>query len=258
MDMQLQDKVFVITGGTDGLGLATAERLVRQGARVAICGRDRVRLDRALSTLSQAGGDIIGQQADVTDPDSLAGLFDAVERKWRRLDGLVNGAGYHTGGGFAQTTDEQWQRDFELKLLAAIRGCRHAVRLMGENGGSIVNTLSIWARTPGKGSMPSSVFRAAGLALTKGLSNDYAHAGIRVNAILVGSVESNQWVRRAAGAGMDYEEFAEKEVARLGIPMGRVGTSREFADVATFLLSPVSGYVTGAAIPVDGGLSPFI
>lgn len=252
--MELKDKVVIITGGSDGLGLATAERLVEHGAKVAICGRSTERLDAALERLRGLGGDVHGRSVDVTDPDAIGALFSDVEAKWGRLDGLINGAGHHTGGGFANTSDAEWQYDFELKLLAAVRGSRHAIRLMEKSGGSIVNVLSIWARTPDKGSMPSSVFRAGGLALTKGIANDYAHLGIRSNAILVGFVESNQWVRGAAAKGQSVDEFADEMVARLGIPLGRVGLAREFADLACYLLSPTSGYITGAAIPVDGGL----
>lgn len=253
--MQLENRVVMITGGTEGLGLATAERLVEHGAHVAICGRDKSRLDRAVSRLSGRGPDVLGLQVDVTDASSLAGFFNAVEQKWGRLDGLINGAGHHTGSGFEGVTDEQWQQDFELKLLAAVRGSRHAIALMAGRGGCIVNTLSIWARTPEKGSMPSSVFRAAGLALTKGLANDYADKGIRANAILVGFVDSNQWGRAAETAGLGREEYMNSVIARMNIPLGRIGASREFADLACFLLSPTSGYITGAAVPLDGGLS---
>lgn len=252
--MELNDKVVIITGGSDGLGLATAERLADHGAKVAICGRSPDRLAAAVARLEARGGTVHGRAVDVKDPDALAALFADVEGKWGRLDGLINGAGHHTGGGFGNTSDAEWQHDFELKLLAAVRGSRHAIRMMEKTGGSIVNVLSIWARTPDKGSMPSSVFRAGGLALTKGVANDYAHLGIRSNAILVGFVESNQWVRGAAKNEQSVEDFAGDMVARLGIPLGRMGRAREFADLACYLLSPTSGYITGAAIPVDGGL----
>ena len=252
--MELENKVIAITGGSDGLGLAAAERLVEYGARVAICGRSTDRLDKAAELLEGKGGEVIAVSTDVRDAASLENFFVQIGRKWDRLDGLVNGAGYHTGGGFEGTTDAQWQEDFELKLLAKVRGSRHAIAMMGEGGGCILNTLSIWARTPSKGSMPSSVYRAAGLALTKGLANDYAHRQIRVNAILVGFVESNQWVRGAEQTNQSYDQYVKGMVDKLDIPLGRIGTAREYADLACYLLSPAAGYITGAAVPLDGGI----
>lgn len=257
MEMSLRDRVVLVTGGSDGLGLATAHGLVAGGARVAVCGRDGGRLDRAVAELEGAGGQVLGCRADVTNSAQLSSVFKQVGEEWGRLDGLVNGAGRHTGQPFAETTDEEWQADFELKLLAAIRGCRSALELMGTDGGSIVNVLSIFARTPGAGSMPSSVFRAAGLALTKALSHELAPS-IRVNAILVGFMESGQTERGAAAQGVPVPEYSRAMVQKLGIPLGRQGTAREFADLACYLLSPSSAYVTGAAIPIDGGLSPAI
>jgi 3-oxoacyl-[acyl-carrier protein] reductase len=256
--MDVSGKVFAITGGSDGLGLAAAERLLANGGRVAICGRDAARLDRALARLGGTGAEVIGVPTDVTDPDSLAAFFDRIGQTWDRLDGLINGAGYHTGSGFEHTSDAEWQLDFELKLMAAVRGARHAIAMFGTEGGCILNTLSIWARTPKKGSMPSSVFRAAGLALTKGLANDYADRNIRVNAILVGFIESDQWVRSAARAQVDYEDHLRRMAEDAGIPLGRVGAARDFGALAAFLMSPAASYITGTAIPLDGGLSPAI
>jgi NAD(P)-dependent dehydrogenase (short-subunit alcohol dehydrogenase family) len=195
----------------------------------------------------------------VTDGSALSGLIDEVEKTWGGLTGLVNSAGVHTGGTFMTTTDEQWQADFELKLLAAIRGIRLAAPVLERSGGgSIVNVLSIFAKFQPEGSMPSSVFRAAGLALTNGAAKELAPAGIRINGILIGYAHSDQWVRAAAEQGITTEEFEAQTVADLGIPMRRGGTAEEAAEAIAFFLSPRSSYLTGTCLNVDGGLSPVI
>ncbi|WP_068397876.1 SDR family NAD(P)-dependent oxidoreductase [Kribbia dieselivorans] len=255
----------LITGGSAGLGLATAEHLITRGARVAICGRDAGRLESAAHTLEAAakstgyGGAVLTQALDVTDGPALTALFDRIGHEWDGLDGLVNSAGVHTGGSFLSVTDEQWQADFELKLLAAIRGTRLAVPLMERaGGGSVVNVLSVYARFQTVGSMPSSVFRAAGLAMTNGASKELAAHGVRVNAILIGFVRSDQWVRQAAAKGIDEEDFENAMVKRLAVPMNRPGTSEEAAEAIAFFLSSRSSYLTGTSLNVDGGWSPAI
>lgn len=259
MDFELAEQVVLITGGSDGLGRALADLLTTEGASVAICGRSQERLDETANSLSANPGEILPMRADVTKPEDMQALYDAVEKRWGRLSGLVNNAGIHTGKPFKDAEDDYWQADFELKLLAAIRGSRMALPLFARNGGgSIVNALSIYAKFQPARSMPSSVYRSAGLAMTNGMSKEVAADGVRVNAILTGFIESGQWVRGAAEAGLSVEEFIEKRVKALGIPMNRAGRAQEFADVAAFLLSPRSSYVTGTAINVDGGLSPVI
>lgn len=257
MDIKLNDHVVLITGGSDGLGLALADLLTAEGASVAICGRSQERLDAAAQRLGANPGELLAVRADVTQPEDMQALYDAVDKRWGRLSGLINNAGAHTGKPFAAADDDYWQADFELKLLAAIRGSRMALPLFARNGGgSIVNVLSIYAKFQPVRSMPSSVYRSAGLALTNGMSKELAADGVRVNAILIGFVESGQWVRGAEHAGTSEEEFLDKRVKALGVPMKRAGRAEEFADVAAFLLSDRSSYVTGSAINVDGGLSP--
>jgi NAD(P)-dependent dehydrogenase (short-subunit alcohol dehydrogenase family) len=124
--------------------------------------------------------------------------------------------------------------------------------------GAIVNVLAIMARTPGANSTPTTASRAAGLALTKAMSNEVGPLGVRVNAILIGLIESGQWVRKAAEAGITVEEFMTNMAKGSKIPLGRMGRAEEFADLASFLLSPRASYITGVGINIDGGLSPVI
>ncbi|MGW0039759.1 SDR family oxidoreductase [Gordonia sp. NPDC003376] len=249
----------LITGGSAGVGLATADLLASRGAAVAICGRDPDRLDDAVRQLGTHGTTVLGHAVDVTDPEALSGWIRGVDEAWGGITGLVNNAGVHTGGRFMTTTDEQWQADFELKLLAAIRAIRLAAPLIGRaGGGSIVNVLSIFARFQPEGSMPSSVFRAAGLAMTNGAAKELASTSVRVNGVLIGFADSDQWVRSAQSQGISVAEHERRMVAELGIPMGRSGTSSEVAEAIGYFLSPRSSYLTGTAVNVDGGLSPVI
>jgi NAD(P)-dependent dehydrogenase (short-subunit alcohol dehydrogenase family) len=255
MDLHLNGKVVLITGGTDGLGAALANRLVEEGARVAVCGRDPGRLAATEQRLRDAGGDALVVQADVTRPADLERFVAAAVDRWGRLDGLVNNAGRSSAGPVDQVSDEDWIADLNLKVLGAVRGTRLAVpHLVAAGGGAIVNVLAVSARTPGASSLPTAASRAAGLAITKAASKDLGRHGIRVNAVLIGIVASGQSRRRAAAAGQSEDELY-RQIAQ-NIPLGRVGRPGEFADLAAYLLSDRSSYVTGSAINLDGGTSP--
>ena len=259
MDLHLQGKVVVITGGTDGLGAALADRLVQEGARVAVCGRDPGRLAAAEQALRDARGDGIAIEADVARAADLERFVDAAVARWGRIDGLVNNAGKSAAGPIEQVSDDEWAADFNLKVLAAARCTRLALpHMIAAGGGAIVNVLNIGAKAPGAGSLPTTASRAAGLAITKAASKDLGGHGIRVNAILVGLVESGQWRRRAEAAGQSEERLYRQMAENADIPLGRVGRSGEFADLAAYLLSDRSSYVTGSAVNLDGGSSPVL
>jgi NAD(P)-dependent dehydrogenase (short-subunit alcohol dehydrogenase family) len=257
MDLELGGKVVIVTGGSDGLGAATARALVREGARVAICARQPERLEAAALSLREAGGEVLAHPADVTHSEQLEGFVAAVLKRWGRIDGLVNNAGSSAAREFVTITDGAWHRDLDLKLYAAIRTSRLTFDSLVRSGsGAVVNVLNTYAKAPGAGTAPTSVSRAAGLALTKVLSREWGPQGIRVNAVLVGAVESGQWVRRAEREGRALEEVLADGARRYDVALGRVGRAEEFADVVTFLLSARSSYVTGVAINIDGGASP--
>jgi len=255
VDLELKDKAFVITGGTDGLGLALAQRLVDEGGHVAVCGRDAQRLARAQELL---GPDALCVQADVTDAEQVDAFVDATLTRFGRLDGLVNNAGQTAASLIATSSDEQWRRDYELKVIAALYVARAVLPALESTRRAIVNVLAILARAPGAGTTPTSASRLAGLAFTKSLASEVGPRGIRANAILIGLIESGQWVRRAEAAGISEEEFYRTTAENAHIPLGRVGRAEEFADLASYLLSPRASYVTGVGIALDGGLSPVI
>jgi NAD(P)-dependent dehydrogenase (short-subunit alcohol dehydrogenase family) len=258
MDLELAGKAFLITGGTDGLGLALAEQLATEGAAVGVCGRDEERLRAAERGIRSAGGDVLAQRADVARPQDLEAFVEAAVNRWGRIDGVVHNAGRSSGGRIETIDDGDWESDFQLKLMAAVRLTRLALPQLRASRGSILFTLAISAKAPGASSEPSSVSRAAGMALMKALSKELAPDGIRVNAILIGLIESGQWARMAASSGTGLQELYDRLARDAGIPLGRVGRAGEFADLGCFLLSPRASYVTGTAINLDGGVSPSV
>src|SRR5579871_3011432 len=244
MDLNLRDRVVIVTGGTDGLGAALAELLAEEGARVAVCGRDRERLATTAARLGDAG---LAVPADVTVPADLERLVNATVNRWGRIDGLVNNAGRSSAARIEEVDDETWLADLELKVLAAARLVRLCLpHLRASGAGAIVNVLNIGAKAPTASSLPTSASRAAGLAITKALSKELAPDGIRVNAVLVGLVESGQWRRLAEASNRSPEDLYGEIGA--GVPLGRVGRAREFADLAAYLLSSRASFVTGSAV----------
>jgi NAD(P)-dependent dehydrogenase (short-subunit alcohol dehydrogenase family) len=258
MDLELAGKSVLITGGTDGLGLALARQLAVEGASVAICGRDHDRLRAAEASVQDAGGDVLAMRADVSSPDDLEAFVDGAVGRWGRIDGVVHNAGRSAAGTIQSVDDAAWEADLQLKLMGAVRLTRLALPLLRASRGAVLFTLAMGAKAPGGGSEPSSVSRAAGMALMKALSKELASDGIRVNAVLIGLVESGQWVRAAARSGLELPEFYARFARDAGIPLGRFGRSEEFADLGCFLLSERASYLTGTAINLDGGLSPVV
>jgi NAD(P)-dependent dehydrogenase (short-subunit alcohol dehydrogenase family) len=256
MELDVADKIFLITGGSSGLGRATAERLVHEGACVALLARDGDRLARVAAALRAAGGDAISVPGDVRCAEDLARLVGAATARWGRIDGVLNNAGSLAGGPFADHDDPVWDADLSVKLMGAVRLIRLVLPALRRSGGAIVNTLSVSGKTPDAATTPTSISRAAGLALTKALSRELAPDGIRVNAVLVGVIASGQTRRGAAAAGLELEAHHARLAADYGVPLGRVGRAEEFADLAAFLLSPRAAYVTGAGVNLDGGLCP--
>jgi NAD(P)-dependent dehydrogenase (short-subunit alcohol dehydrogenase family) len=259
MDLKLDGKVFLITGGSSGLGRALAEQLVREGARgVALMARGSERLAATAAALREDGGDVLEHVGDVRRGEDLEGFVRSTIARWGRIDGLANNAGELSAGAFAEHDDAKWEDDLALKLMGAVRLTRLALPSLRESRGAVVNTLAVSGKAPEAFTTPTSVSRAAGIALTKALSRELAPEGIRVNAVVIGVIESGQLERYAADAGITPEAYYERMVADSRIPLGRVGRAHEFGDICSFLLSPRASYVTGAAINLDGGLCPVV
>jgi len=254
MDLGLTGKVAIVTGGTQGIGRATALRLAAEGARVVIAARGRERLDAVAANIVAAGGQVVTAQADVSRAEDCTALVQQALGAFGRLDILVNNAGTSSRGDFEMLADEIWQQDFDLKLFAAMRLTRLAIPAMRrQGGGRIINITNIGAKQPSAGSMPTSVTRAAGLALTKALSKELAPDRILVNALCIGVVRSEQHERNAEKLGIPLESlYAERAKA---VPLGRVGEAEEVASAIAFLASDAASFITGASINLDGGAS---
>ncbi len=256
MDVRLDGRAAIITGGSAGLGKAMAMEFTRSGGKVAIIGRDQARLDTAKTEIEAVSpGSIAAISADIRSAETCQEACAAATDALGDIDILVNNAGTSQRGPFLDVSDDLWQDDLDLKLFAAIRLSRLVLPGMRERRwGRIINVLNVGAKMPGAEGAPTAVSRAAGMALMKVLANENAPFNVLVNSMHVGKIRSEQWERRHAKdtRGLSLEEwYAEEGKSQ---PMGRLGTAEEFAAMACFLVSDKGSYINGAAINVDGGL----
>ena len=258
MELGLKGKVAAITGGSEGIGLATAIKMAQEGALVGICARRQGPLEKVAEIIRAAGGaDALMLAADVSQPGEPERFIAEVVKRFGRLDILVNNAGREALGPFEKTDDAAWQADLDLKLFGAIRTIRAAVpHLRAVKGGRIINITHVGAKQPRARSVPTSVSRAAGIALTKALSKEFAEDGILVNTVCIGLIWSSQWERKLSTlpSPLSPEEYERQIVADRAIPLGRMGRSEEVASLIAFLASEQAAYITGASINIDGGL----
>ena len=255
MDLGLSDRAIVVTGGTNGVGLATAELLVSEGARVAVCGRDLGRLAAALERID-APEQLLGMQADVLDDEQIERFIAATVERWGGVDGLVNNAGQSRMSTYATTTDGAWRDELDLKFFGMLRPIRAAEQyLRASSVGTIVNLNAVLARQPEGRLVATSAARAGALNLTKSLSVELA-PDVRVNSVLLGLIDTGQWRRRyeESEAKVSYEAWGAALAADRGVPLQRLGRPEEVAAVIALLLSPVAGYLTGTSIEVAGGV----
>lgn len=257
MENHLDGKTALVTGSSLGLGRAMATALHGAGADVALLARRAEPLEAARAAIEeQPGGEVRAFVCDVTNAAQVEATHAEVVAALGAVDILVNNAGQSQTGAFEEISDAVWQADLDLKLFAAIRFARLAFPGMkARRWGRIINILNTAAKAPPPGSAPTSVSRAAGMALTKVLAGEGAPHNVLVNALMIGSIKSDQ-IRRAweaAASNETLDEFVAK--AGQGLPMGRMGEADECASVALFLASQGASYLTGCAINMDGGVS---
>ena len=257
MNLDLSGRTALVTGASLGLGRAMATAFHGAGAKVALLARRQDLLEEARAAIAAEGGAAVGAYScDVTDPAQIESAVASVVSELGPVDILVNNAGQSQTGRFEDIDDETWQYDLDLKLFAAIRLARLVLPGMKERRwGRIVNLLNTAAKAPPPGSAPTSVSRAAGMALTKVLAGEGAPHNVLVNALMIGSIKSDQ-IRRAYERSPQEQSFDEfVAAAGKSLPMGRMGEAEECANVALFLVSEAASYLSGCAINMDGGLS---
>ncbi len=258
MQLDMQGRVALITGGSKGLGYAMAHKFASCGASVSLLARNEEEVGAAASTIrDETGSAALAVPCDVSKADEIESAFNSVTKEFGKVDILVNNAGFAKAGPFESITDEEWQYDIDLKLMAAVRMSRLVFPGMKERRwGRIINVLNTLAKTPAKNSAPTSVTRAAGMAFTKVLAGEGAPFNILVNGLNIGLIKSDQ-IQRAydrSDKSVSFDEFVAN--AGKAVPLGRYGEPEELANLACLLCSDDCGFVSGTSINVDGNMSP--
>ncbi|MTE18451.1 SDR family oxidoreductase [Streptomyces sp. TRM43335] len=246
MDLGLQDKVYIITGATRGLGFAAARALTADGAKVVVTGRDGEAVADAAARL---GGSASGVAADNADPTTADRLVTAALERHGRLDGILISVGGPPAGSHEDITDDQWQASFESVFLGAVRLARAAAARLVE-GGVIGFVLSGSVHEPIAGLTVSNGLRPGLAGFAKSLANELGPRGVRVVGLLPGRIDTDR-VRTLDALSGDADAARERSSA--AIPLRRYGTPEEFGRAAAFLLSPAASYVNGVMLPIDGG-----
>jgi len=264
MDLGLRDRACIITGASGGIGRAVAVSLAREGASVLLLGRREDVLGEVTRECEAAGGRAEPLALDVTSSEAGDQAVRGCLDRFGRIDALVNGAGTSAVRSVEQLTDDEWQAQWELHVMAPMRLMRAAAPAMAERGwGRVVNVCSSSGKRPSSTNMAYSVTKAAELSLSRAFADVWAARGVLVNSVSPGPIGGDLWLaeggladQNARARGVTRQEVLESVAARQ--PIGRLGTEEEIAAVIVFLCSEQASNVAGAAWSVDGGAVPVI
>jgi 3-oxoacyl-[acyl-carrier protein] reductase len=249
MDLGLNGKVAMISGGSRGIGKAIALGLAAEGCRISICARGKEALDDTANALRGRGGEVCASVVDVTNANDVQRWFEETQRRFESVDILVNNVGGGRPGGNLAAPRDDWRRGFALNFFSALELCRLVVPAMQERKqGCVINIASIYGREWG-GPMTYNAAKAAMISLSKEMARELAPYGIRVNSVAPGSIlfPGGSWERRQKENPEAIAAFVKNE-----IPAGRFGTPQEVADVVVFLASDRANWVSGSCINIDG------
>lgn len=255
MDLNMKNKVAIITGGSKGIGFASALLLAKEGADIAICGRNLSKLEEAAALIKEeTGKEIYYASKDVTMKNDCEDFIKETAERFGGIDILINNAGQSAAMPFEDISEELWRKDLDLKLFAAINCSNAVIPYMKEKGrGAILNVTATIAKTAPASSLPTSVSRAAGMTLTNAMSKDLGKYNIRVNTVCIGLIRSEQIERKwqKDNGDISWEEYSKLPEHK--IPLGRIGQPYEAANVISFLVSDAASYITGTSVNIDGG-----
>jgi NAD(P)-dependent dehydrogenase (short-subunit alcohol dehydrogenase family) len=258
MDLELKDKVAVITGGSVGIGLAVAHGLAKEGVHVLICARNLARVGEMASEIAATYGvTALGVQADLSKPENISRVIAKASQAFGGVDILINNAGTGSNETILNAPDDKWQYYWDLHVMAAVRLARGLVPLMQKrNGGVIIHNASICGKQPLGYEPIYNVTKAALIMFSKCLADEVIKYNIRVNCINPGLILTPDWKKTAAqltaGTDVTVDQYLDR-IARDNAPIGRFATPEELADFFIFLCSPRASYCVGSTYYVDGG-----
>jgi NAD(P)-dependent dehydrogenase (short-subunit alcohol dehydrogenase family) len=256
MELGYDNEVVLITGGSKGIGLESAKQFADEGCRIAIVARDQAGVDEAVTTIDGYGdGEVFGTTGDMTSTEDVERVVAETLERFGQIDVLVTCAGASPGGSLEDLSEEQWYASLHLKLMGYVRACRAVLPHMRERGtGSVVLVVGNDGLKPIHFEVTAGAANAADQNFAAAIAEQYGAHGVRVNTVNPGPVDTERWdlLEKAIAAGRGISQDEARRLVESSIPLGRICTAEEIANVVVFLASSRASFVNGAHVPVDG------